>query len=156
MKFLKSQYRIPIEINAKIAGHSINDGYIKRYKRERGTHEKDKTFLLYDLDVSGVLERIEAIRDTTLLVSNPCFELWYLLHFKAQKSDITCKACNDELDKRAVGYKKGQLGEKLKDKLTNDRGKAIKRAKALKKYQNPSSTVFLLIEELERARKGEM
>jgi len=33
IKFLKSQYRIPIEINSKKADHSISEKYIDNYKK---------------------------------------------------------------------------------------------------------------------------
>lgn len=82
VKILKSHYRIPIEIDSKKAGHSISQKYINSYKKSKFTHKKDKTFLLYDIDVQGILTKLKAIKDSILLASNPCIELWFLLHFK--------------------------------------------------------------------------
>lgn len=87
------------------------------------------------------------------MVSNPCFELWYLLHFKEQKAEIDCRYCVDELAKRSSIYKKGRISPKLKENLTNRQLKAIHRAKKFKSYKNPSSTVYLFVEALEKVKK---
>jgi len=99
IKFLKSQFRIPFEVDSKIAKNDISENYIKSYKKGKFLHEKDKTFLLYDLDAPKMLEKLQAIKGTILLASNPCIELWYLLHYKEQKAAINCKKCNVELKK---------------------------------------------------------
>ena len=88
VKYLKSKYRIPIEIDTQIAKNGINKNYIKNYKKGKFTHQKDKTFLLYDLDVPKMLEKLQTIPNTILLASNPCIELWFLLHFKDVFSKI--------------------------------------------------------------------
>ncbi len=153
VKFLKSRYRIPIEIDSKIAGNRITNKYVNNYKKEKFTHVKDKTFLLYDLDAPKMLEKLQRIKDGRLLVSNPCFELWYLLHFKEQKAEIDCRHCVDELAKRSSNYKKGRISLKLKENLTNRQLKAIHRAEKLKSYNNPSTTVYLLAEALEKVKR---
>lgn len=61
VKFLKSRYRIPIEIDSKVAGNRITNKYINNYKKEKFTHVKDKTFLLYDLDTPKMLEKLQQI-----------------------------------------------------------------------------------------------
>jgi hypothetical protein len=55
---------------------------------------------MYDLDAPKMLERLQKIRSATLLVSNPCIEIWYLLHYKEQKAELNCQICNKELEKR--------------------------------------------------------
>lgn len=154
IKFLKSEYRVSIEIDSKKADHSISEKYIKNYKNTKFTHEKDKTFLLYDIDVQKILKKLQTIKGSTLLVSNPCIELWYLLHYKEQKAEIDCKKCNEELDKRNNGYSKNLLDNKLKENLKNKQNKAINRAKKLETFKNPCSKVYLLLEALEEVRKG--
>ena len=156
VKFLKSKYRIPIEIDSKKADHSISQKYIYRYKKSKFTHKKDKTFLLYDIDVQGIIEKLEAIKDSIILASNPCIELWYLFHFKEQMAEIDCKKCNEELNKRNRPYKKGFINHKLKENLISTQLKAINRARKLKAYKNPCSTVYLLIEALEEVKKGNL
>jgi len=154
VSFLKSQFRVSIIIDSQIAKNNITDNYIKNYKKGRPTHEKDKTFLLYDLDVPEMLEKLQAIKSTVTLVSNPCIEFWFLLHFKEQKSVITCKKCNEGLNKQMGNYSKVLIDNKMRESLVKGQQKAINRAKKLKPLINPSSTVHLLIEELEKVKKG--
>jgi len=152
VKYLKSKYRIPFEIDTQIAQNKITSKYIKNYKKSKFTHPKDKTFLMYDLDVPKMLDKLQKIEGTTLLASNPCIELWYLLHYKEQKAEISCLLCNKELKKRNGNYTKTIIEAKLKDQLKTKQQKAVNRANKLKKYGNPSSNIYLLIEELEKVR----
>ena len=154
IKFLKSKYRLPIFIYAKIAGNSITEKKIISYKKEKETHPKDKTYLVYDLDVSEMLLKLQAIKNTVLLSSNPCFELWYLLHHQEQKSFISSKDCLNKLQDHHKTYKKGVFDLKLKDKLNEKQEKAINRASKLEIHKNPSTQVFLLINELEEVLKS--
>jgi len=85
VNFLKREYRLPIEIITKISGSSINSRYINSFKRDSPQHESDKTFLIYDADVSAILERLNAIRGVSLILSNPSIELWYLLSLQKYK-----------------------------------------------------------------------
>ena len=153
VKYLKSKYRIPFEIDTQIAQNKINSKYVKNYKKNKFTHKKDKTFLVYDLDAPKMLERLKQIEGTTLLVSNPCIELWYLLHYKELKAEINCQACNKELEKRNGGYSKTVIDSKLKEQLDTKQQKAVNRAKKLSNLDNPSSNMFLLIDELEKVKK---
>ncbi|MEN8122149.1 MAG: RloB family protein [Bacteroidota bacterium] len=153
VKYLKSKYRIPIEIDTQVAKNGITSKYIKGYKNGKFTHKKDKTFLLYDLDAPKMLERLQQIPGTILLASNPCIELWYLLHLKEQKAEIDCNACNKEIKKQNGQYSKTKIGENLKSILDTKYLKAINRAKKLETFKNPSSTVYLLIEALEEVKK---
>ena len=153
VKFLKSQFRIPIEIDSKIAKNGISEKYINGYKKDKYTHLKDKTFLLYDLDAPKMLEKLQSIKNTTLLVSNPCIELWYLLHYREQNAEITCKSCNQELVKVNGKYSKTSIDEKLKEILSSKQLKAWHRAEKLNPFQNPSSTIYLLLKSLIEAKK---
>jgi len=88
------------------------------------------------------------------LASNPCIELWYLLHYKDQKAEINCKNCISDLTNRNKSYNKIILDKKLKQNLLDQQDKAINRAKKLTKYSNPSSTVYILIEALREAQEN--
>lgn len=155
VKFLRSQFRLPIEIDSQIAKNGINTEYIRNYKKGRFTHNKDKTFLLYDLDAPMMLEKLRAINGTILLASNPCIELWYLLHLKEQNAVINCADCNKELVRRNGNYSKIAIDAKLKDILATKHLKARHRAKKLVHYDNPCSTVYLLLEALDEVKGGE-
>ncbi len=148
--FLRSKYRVPIEIVSKISGNDINERYIQSYKRGKPTHPKDIDFLLYDADVKVVLEKLQKLKSAKLLVSNPSIEFWFLLHYKNQTAQTTTKYCIQEISKRNRNdYKKGLLDDKLKERLTNKSMDACKRTKQLKVPANPSSNVYELIDILE-------
>lgn len=152
--FLRSRYRIPVEIVTKISGSKISEGEIKKYKQGKPIHEKDKDFLIYDADVTDILSRLRSIRAITLIASNPSIELWFLLHYKAQTAHISTNDCIKELSNRnRITYKKGILDEKLKAKLSDHYPEACKRARNLTLYENPSSNMFLIIEAMEEAKK---
>ncbi len=153
VKYLKSKYRIPFEIDTRIAKNKIKESYIKGYKKNKFTHKKDKTFLLYDIDAPKMLEKLQAIPQTVLLASNPCIELWFLLHFKNQTSQIDCNYCNKELNDKNLHYNKAVLDMRIKRQFDEKQHEAVKRAKKLEHYKNPSSTIYLLIEELEKLKQ---
>ena len=148
---LKRLYRIPVEISSKIAGNRITRKYIQHTLLSKPQDPKDKIFLLYDLDVPEMLVKLQAIPDTFLLASNPCFELWYILHYQHQSHTISSEECIAKFEKLCREYKKGKISNPLGSKLNAHRDKAIERAKKLMSYENPSTTVYLLIEELEEA-----
>ncbi len=152
--YLRSKYRLPIEIEAKVSGSKINKGYIARYKKGKPTHEKDRDFLIYDADVEKILKRLNKIDSATLLTSNPSIELWFLLHYKNQTTKITEYKCIQELCNRNKNrYKKGIIDKKLKEKLESKQVKAIERAKKLTEFENPSSNMYIFIELLKETKK---
>lgn len=95
--------------------------------------------------------------------SNPCFEIWFLLHFHYRNTSINRHELCNELD-QIFGYQKNYAAtfHVLEDKLDT----AIRNAKMLKAtYEvggrevqpgndNPLTTVFELIEFLQSPNKG--
>lgn len=154
VNFLKSFYRLPsIIIHPKIGGNSITRKFIDRYKKGKPSHEKDVDYLLYDADVPVVVERLKEIANCRLLLSNPCIELWFLLHYKNQTANVDCEYCCKELKNRnKKTYKKGEIDEKLKEKLAERLRIACDRARKLTAYNCPSSTVYRLIDDLEEVK----
>ena len=147
INFLKTEYRIPsIHIRPKISGNKITFEYIRNYKKDKPTDEKDMNFLMYDLDVENILQRLSKIENAILLVSNPSIELWFLLHYKNQTASTNSAYCLKELKNRNKTYKKGLIDSKLKEKLLINRDDAVKRAKKLTDNNNPSSTIYKLID----------
>ena len=51
------------------------------------------------LDVEGMLEHLQKIPNAELLVSNPCIELWFLLHYQEQKLEISSDKCVQKYQK---------------------------------------------------------
>ena len=148
VKFLRSLYRAPIQVIPKKGKSNISEEYIERSKNEYVRTEQDKVFLMYDLDVDGMLEHLQNITNAELLVSNPCIELWFLLHYKEQKSELTSDKCILKYQKVSRGYKKGVLSEEEKNVFAENRELAVVRARKLAEFQNPSTTVYKLLEML--------
>jgi len=149
IKYLRRKYRFAsIAIDSVKKGNAISKQYILNYKKDKITADKDLDFLMYDIDASKMLEKLEAIPNTILLCSNPCIELWFLLHHKNQKAQIKSNECIRQIKNRCKGYDKSFLSGSLTKKLEESESKAIQRAKSLNKNENPSSTVYILLEKL--------
>lgn len=146
IKFLRSLYRVPIQVIPKKGKSNISKEDIENSKRDYVTTNQDRIFLMFDLDVAGVLEHLQKIPDAELLVSNPCVELWFLLHYQEQKTKQTSKKCLQKMQSVSKDYKKGVLSEGEKNVLAVNKDIAIKRAKLLEKYANPSTTIYKLLE----------
>lgn len=148
VNYLKSKYRLPIQIIPKKSDSNISCRYIENCKREYLTTNSDKTFLMYDLDIDGILDKLTCIPEVTLLVSNPCVELWFLLHSRECKSEMHSKACIRKYESVSHLYKKGWLNTFDLRLLDQGENIAIDRAKKLKAPNNPSTTVYKLVEAL--------
>ena len=135
-------------------------------KRGLDMNEGDLAFCVFDTDIDSIKNR--AIKEAKkladknriiIITSSPCFELWFLLHYKY----TTAKLSNDEvitnLKKYLSNYEKNKnVFPIIKENISN----AIQNAKKLEKYQqdngrdinlveaNPHSEVYKIIEELER------
>ena len=89
-----------------------------------------------------------------LIESNPSIELWFLLHYKNQTTNITTNKCIRELSNRNRNtYKKGIIDQQLEIKLSANYTKASERAKKLTLFNNPSSNINSFIDELENVKK---
>lgn len=151
---LRSQYRVPIQIIPRKSDSNISIRYIKNCKRDYIETENDKTFLMFDLDVDGMLEHLQGIPNAILLVSNPCIELWYLLHFEECRAVMTQNDCVKKLKRHLEHYTKGSLALKDKQILSDKISAASQRAKSLKLYDNPSTTIYKIIDLLESLNIG--
>ena len=104
-----------------------------------------------DMDVPAINEKLMVCK-AELLLSNPCFEIWLLLHAKEQKSALSSEAVLKELKKSASvwnSYNKSVYTDTQKTFLREHLKDAVDRAKALKDFQNPSSRIYRLLEILE-------
>jgi hypothetical protein len=154
VRFLRTEYRLPVEIIPKIAGCDISPHYIQSYKKGKPQHEKDKDFLIYDADVPEVLEALKKISPAVLITSNPAIELWFLLHYKNQTAYVTEDECIRQLSNRNHNnYKKGVIDLSLQNKLREKCIDACRRSKSLTLFKNPSTNMNVFIETLENAKK---
>ena len=151
VKFLRSLYRVPIQVITKKGKSNISEDFIVQSKNEYVQTDQDKVFLMYDLDVDGMLVQLQKIPNAELLVSNPCVELWFLLHYQDQKSEISSDKCIKKLQKVSKEYKKGTLSEEEKDVLAKNKDQALERAKKLVEFQNPSTTIHRLLDLLKES-----
>lgn len=151
--FLRRKYKSPIKIVPKTAGANISQRLIsKRQSDLRITKdEKITTFLMYDLDVAPVVEKLKSCK-AVWLCSNPCIELWFLLHCQSQIAEVQTEQCLRNLHKSNEAwqnYQKPLLSEAQKRALWDNKAAAVERAKALSENNNPSSSVYKLIEAIE-------
>ena len=88
INLLKKWYKSPIRIVSHIEGTKITQSLIDNRTRELKISPWDRvqSFLMYDMDVPAVNEKLLKCK-ANLLLSNPCFELWLLLHIEEQKNE---------------------------------------------------------------------
>lgn len=125
----------------------------KRFKDQNLKY--DEVWCVYDVDEHPKLEdAFQQARDNgiKLAVSNPCFELWLLLHFAEQTAHIERHKVRALLRHHLPGYNKRADFEKLKTGYSD----AVRRAQLLKKRceengnegGNPSTEVHKLTERI--------
>jgi len=100
--FRRKNIRMPVL--ATKSGDSSPDKVIKRLNKYRKDYDASPSemWLVIDRDYweLDVLKNISLeckVKGYNLIISNPCFELWLLLHQKAPKQPLTVSACQKEL-----------------------------------------------------------
>ena len=153
LNLIKKWYKSPVRIVSHIEGTRITQSLVDKHTRELKISVFDKvdTFLMYDMDVPAINTKLMACK-AKLLLSNPCFEIWLLLHAKDQRAVLSSDAVLKELKKSASvwhNYNKALYTDTQKAFLREHLGEAISRAKTLKEFQNPSSQIYKLLEILD-------
>lgn len=154
VEILRAQFRCPIHIIPKKTLLNITPALVERCKATYMQTAKDHTSLMYDLDVPTMLDRLRKVPGAILLCSNPCFELWLLLHAKDLKAPITSEMVVKELKKSSEvwrTYTKSVISRNQQLFLENNMDVAIGHAIHLKEFQNPSTSVYKLIKMLKDA-----
>lgn len=153
VSLLKRKYRFgSISIKSKVKGLDIDQRFVESCKSTMGMKDglNDKVFLMYDLDRQGVLPNLQRIRNANIVSSNPCIELWFLLHGQDQTAYLTTESCIQKLVSLIPDYEKGKMSKQLRTLLEAKTEQAVRRATGLKVYENPSSQVHRLIHELNK------
>ena len=150
INLLKTWYKSPIRIVSHIEGTKITPSLVEKRTKELKISQWDKvhTFLMYDMDVQAINEKLHKCK-AEMLLSNPCFEIWLLLHAKDQKAAIETDALIKEVKKSAPvwkNYSKSAFTDTQKAFLNNNTDVAVTRAKELREFQNPSTGIYKLIE----------
>lgn len=121
-----------------------------RGREERTSKKMKQAFLVF---CEGFTEECNG----TKICSNPCIELWFLLHSHEQKSSLSSNECVKALQNAAgewSQYKKGVLTATQKNMLWNNRSIAKERAKTLVEGNNPSTGVYKLLDAVEQSLNG--
>lgn len=152
INLLKSRYKSPNRIISHIEGTKIKPSLVEKRTKELKISQWDKvhTFLMYDMDVQAINEKLHRCK-AEMLLSNPCFEIWLLLHAKDQKAAIETDALIKELKKSAPvwkNYSKSAFTDTQKSFLNDNTDLAVSRAKKLREFLNPSTGIYKLIEML--------
>jgi hypothetical protein len=124
--------------------------------------EYDQVWVVFDRDSFPTRRFNEALslaqdNDIQVAYSNEAFELWYLLHFHFFNTAITRQAYIKQLDK-LLGHKYKKGSTTIYYELLHLQPNALKHAQKLMEYyspadpanDNPSTTVFKLVKELNR------
>lgn len=158
VEILRQHYRLPITIKTRISGNSINKRLVSQYLGELGLDSKENCEIcyIYDDDVPEVTEKLRGLEGSCFL-SNPCIELWFLLHSRLHAAPIS----SDEVVKSLVStsgvwrnYEKGKLTSLQRDVLLAEKLSASLRAERLASGKNPSTELHHFIAILENAKKG--
>lgn len=123
-------------------------------KRQRDENLRwDQVWAVFDIDDHPKVteaKQLAIANDILLGVSNPCFELWALLHFADQRGHIERSKLRAELQKHLPGYDK----ELAFAKMHAGYGDAVRRAQKLddaatrasRPGRNPTTGVYVLTE----------
>lgn len=150
--FLRQTFRSPIKVITDVVGTSINKSLVARKTNAIKLTPTDnvRVFLMYDMDVERINRKLDECSCVKAL-SNPCFEVWYLLHSKGVVRSLDSNECIKKLKEAQpvwANYEKSKLTDSQKLFLKDNLESAIANAEQLKEGANPSSMVYRLVKEL--------
>lgn len=154
---LKRQFRIPVVIKTRISGNTLTPRLVRQYINELnvGCEDEYTVFFVYDADVQVVTERLKSLPGKAIL-SNPCIELWFLLHVKDHSRYVDAEDVVKLLRNSNPlwsNYSKGVLDSRHLQALMQNVQAASDRAKRLDPSKNPSSNIYEFIDILESQKR---
>jgi hypothetical protein len=132
-------------------------------KRNRDDNFKyDEVWCVFDVDEHPKLKEAEdqaKANGIRLAISNPCFELWFVLHFQDQNAYVDRKRIQSSCRAHVSEYNKQMSYDVLRDAYAH----AVSRARVLDARHdrdgapgsNPSTWVYQLTERLRQLSRGE-
>ena len=154
---LKRHYRLPINIKVYVRGNTINQRAIDQYIHENSIDKEKqcRLFFIYDYDIDEIVEKVKKLEGTCIF-SNPCIELWYILHAANYSRSISSKEAVRILSGYEAwkNYSKGVLRDKQLTSIIEHKEEATARAKELNYPQNPSTNMWKFIEALEDEKRN--
>lgn len=158
--FKKLKRGINVEIRKDTGSDPIT--LVKFSNKIKNDYDVDRIYCVYDVNSTDEDSLIEAQRlasnsGINSCVSNPCFEIWFLLHF--DYSTTTLSSYSDvkrELSRYLSDYEKNK---NVYGRLQSLQAKAISHAKQLELHHkreciasirrcNPSTQIYMLVEYL--------
>ncbi|MFI6057490.1 RloB family protein [Streptomyces sp. NPDC051286] len=127
-------------------------------QRARARDDFDEVWCVFDVDeYQDVSRAVAQARDAAIevVVSNPCFELWLILHFSDHQAYTrTYRELLPHLTRHVTGYDKARLGFR---KFADGWEAAVPRAKKLappgKEHEvNPATGMWALVERIAGTR----
>lgn len=122
----------------------------------RGIEKEDKKFFIYDSDnfKKDWDNEIQKLINAQLVLTNPCVELWFILHFTEHSAHISTREAERKLKKYVPNYVKGKRMDY--SCFIDNTDAAIERNKKLRskhdrdgkkpEESNPYSSICILIE----------
>lgn len=139
-----------------LVDHAIHlrDEAAGRAGRERDDNLRyDEVWCVFDVDVHARLARaLERARTASIqvAVSNPCFELWLLLHFVDQAGALSPRRVSERLRKHLPGYQKQvrfrDCADGYSDAVIRARSLDERHSRNERSGANPSTGVYRLTE----------
>ena len=157
VEILKLWYRLPVVIKTRVSGNKINQRLVDQYIYELGLDKDDdyRVFFVYDADIKDIVHRLKCMQGT-LILSNPCIELWFMLHSKKFGKVCDSASIVKELkssDTVWTNYQKGQFSYDQSKFLMTHTNKASENASKLRWPDNPSTNMSVFIDSLESVKK---
>lgn len=153
-------------VHIKTSPHSSPINIVKYAIRQaKEINEYDEIYCVFDRDIHGDFDEALKLADNNhfeVIVSDPCFEFWILLHFTqtAQNFSTNAKPCqavqkHKDFKKNLPHYSKDYDFE---DIINKHLATAIKNANAINKTnlsvrQTPYTQVVTLVERLQKLSK---
>lgn len=140
----------------------LRDQAAERAVRERDENIAfDEVWCVFDVDQHARLQEARGIAEEAgiqLAVSNPCFELWLILHFSDHGAHLSPRRATELLKRHLAGYEKHIRFEGLSPGYED----AVRRAEALDQRHaaagtdggNPSTGVYRLTERVRQFGKA--
>ena len=150
--------RVRVEPLPGIDGLSAPEQVLDRLNAYKATSPNSEFWLVIDVDrwfapnrqskMHKVLDEA-AQRGYGVAISNPCIEMWFLLHFELPPGEMECDDCEAQL-RTHFSYDKGRYDfETLRPRISD----AVQRARTLdanpqqmRPPANPNSHVYRIIE----------
>jgi hypothetical protein len=147
-----------LDTNAKDAEGLARYARIQVERFDLEPHKGDRAWIVFDADENSQTQIDKAVKisrsiGANIALSNPCFELWYLLHFEDRRESIDRRETVARLMKHLPNYNKSL---DCCEALEAGQAAAMERAKALEERAgnalaitaNPATGVWRVVVEI--------